>query len=144
MRIDKFVLDCNIWISYLITKRHEKLAEMINENELIVYSCDELLNEITKVLMYPHLTKYNISPIFAAAYIKDVTLHQELIHPIKRYLPNDENDDYLIALALQTSSGFITSGDTDILSEKENLEKKYKKLKILTKKEFEEMFVLGD
>lgn len=45
-----------------------------------------------------------------------------------------------IALALQTSSGFITSGDSDILSEKGNLEKKYKKLKILTKSEFEGMF----
>ena len=62
------------------------------------------------------------------------------MYPIKRYVPADENDDYLIALALQTSSGFITSGDDDILSEKANLEKKYKKLIILTKKEFEEMF----
>jgi predicted nucleic acid-binding protein len=55
-------------------------------------------------------------------------------------LPDDENDDYLIALALQTSSGFITSGDDDILSQKASLEEKYKKLKILTKAEFEEMF----
>ena len=64
----------------------------------------------------------------------------DLNYPIKRYIPQDENDDYLIALALQTSSGFITSGDDDILSEKANLEKKYQKLKILTKSEFEQMF----
>jgi predicted nucleic acid-binding protein len=63
-----------------------------------------------------------------------------LTHPIRRYIPQDENDDYLIALALQTSSGYITSGDDDILSEKKNLERKYKKLKILTKAEFEQMF----
>jgi len=47
----------------------------------------------------------------------------------------------LIALALQTASGFITSGDSDILSEKINLERKFKKLKILTKAEFEGMFL---
>jgi len=74
--------------------------------------------------------------------VKDATVHHELVYPIKRYIPTDENDDYLIALALQTSSGFITSGDRDILSEKNNLEKKYKKLKILTKAEFEKMFQL--
>jgi len=64
-----------------------------------------------------------------------------LAYPIKRYIPTDIDDDYLIALALQTSSGFITSGDRNILSEKARLEKKFKKLKILTKAEFEEMFL---
>jgi predicted nucleic acid-binding protein len=63
-----------------------------------------------------------------------------LAYPIKRYIPQDENDDYLIALALQTSSGYITSGDDDILSEKNNLERRFKKLKILTKAEFEQLF----
>jgi predicted nucleic acid-binding protein len=63
-----------------------------------------------------------------------------LKYPIKRYIPRYENDDYLIALALQTSSGYITSGDDDILSEKQTLERKYKKLTILTKAEFERMF----
>jgi predicted nucleic acid-binding protein len=63
-----------------------------------------------------------------------------LSYPIRRYIPRDQNDDYLIALTHQTSSGFITSGDSDILSEKANLEKKFKKLKILTKAEFEGMF----
>ncbi|WP_188936616.1 hypothetical protein [Puia dinghuensis] len=60
--------------------------------------------------------------------------------PIKQYIPQDENDDYLIALALQTSSGYITSGDDDILSEKKNLGRRHKKLTILTKAEFERMF----
>jgi len=50
--------------------------------------------------------------------LKKFTYYHKLIYPIKRYLPDDENDDYLIALALQTSSGFITSGDDDTLSQK--------------------------
>ena len=65
----------------------------------------------------------------------------DLQYPIKRYIPDDENDDYLIALALQTSSGYITSGDTHILSQKTTLEKKYEKLRIITKAEFENMFI---
>ena len=63
-----------------------------------------------------------------------------LTQPIKSYIPDDEDDNYIVALALQTNSGFITSGDKHILSQKSFLETKYKKLKILTKSEFEKMF----
>jgi uncharacterized protein len=63
-----------------------------------------------------------------------------LQYPIKSYIPDDENDNYLIALALQNSAGFITSGDKHILSQKQTLENKFKKLKIITKLEFENMF----
>jgi uncharacterized protein len=66
----------------------------------------------------------------------------EMIYPIKRFIPNDINDDYLIALALQTNAGFVTTGDKHILKEKFSLEKKYTKLQIITKAEFEKMMRL--
>lgn len=73
--------------------------------------------------------------------LRGSTVHFKITYPIKRYIPQDRDDDYLIALALQTSSGFIISGDSDILSEKDDLERKFKKLKILTKAEFESKFL---
>lgn len=42
MRIERFVLDCNIWISYLIKRQTEKLARIIEANELTIFACDEL------------------------------------------------------------------------------------------------------
>jgi len=140
MRINKFVLDNNIWVSYFITKRDQDLLEIIDKNELTVFSCDELIQELRTVLNYPHLKKFLVDVSEAVRVMRRATMHIKISYPIKRYVPLDENDDYLIALALQTSSGFITSGDSDILSEKDALEKKYKKLKILTKAEFEHMF----
>jgi putative PIN family toxin of toxin-antitoxin system len=140
MRVDRFVLDNNIWVSYLITGKEQKLIDIIADNDLTVFSCDELLAEIRRVLNYPHLKKFEVNVSYALKVVKGATVHYTITYPIKRYIPLDENDDYLIALALQTSSGFITSGDSDILSEKVNLEKKYKRLKILTKAEFEQMF----
>ena len=140
MRINRFVLDNNIWISYLITKKEQKLIDIIADNDLIIFSCKELLVEVERVLRYPHLKKYNIDVPYAIKLVKTATVHFDLSYPIKRYVISDKDDDYLIALALQTSSGFITTGDNDILSEKENLERKYKKLKILTKAEFEDRF----
>lgn len=141
MRVNRFVLDANIWVSYLITETEQKLIDIVADNDLTVFRCNELLMEIGRVLNYPHLKKYNVDVFYALRVVKGSTVPFEITYPIKRYIPTDENDNYLIALALQTSSGFITSGDSDILSEKANLEKKFKKLKILTKAEFEEMFI---
>src|ERR1700743_1837725 len=140
MRVNRFVLDANIWVSYLITETEQDLINIIADNDLVVFRCDELLVEIARVLNYPRLKKYNVDVPYAIRMVKKVTAPFELIYPIKRYIPTDKDDDYLIALALQTSSGFITSGDKNILLEKANLEKKFKKLKILTKGEFEAMF----
>lgn len=63
------------------------------------------------------------------------------MYPVKNYIPNDPEDNYVIALALQTGSGYVTSGDKHILEEKKRLEKKFTKLKIITKVEFETMFI---
>jgi putative PIN family toxin of toxin-antitoxin system len=140
MRANRFVLDANIWVSYLITETEQHLIDIIADNDLTVFRCEELLAEVVRVLQYPRLVKYDVNVSYALRMIKGATAPYEITYPIKRYIPSDKDDDYLIALALQTSSGFITSGDKNILSEKANLEKKFKKLKILTKREFEDMF----
>lgn len=140
MRVDRFVLDNNIWISYFITNRVQFLLDIIDGHELTIFSCDELIDELKAVLNYPHLNKFRINTAEALKVVRKATVHYAIMYPVKRYIPGDKNDDYLIALALQTSSGFITSGDNDILSERANLERKYKKLRIITKAEFERMF----
>lgn len=57
MRINRYVLDANIWISYFITQREHYLASIIFDNELAIYFCDELLEEIKRVSGYSHLKK---------------------------------------------------------------------------------------
>lgn len=91
-------------------------------------------------MAYSHLKRYHINISAAINFIKQIGVAFTLIEPIKSYVPQDEDDNYVIALALQTNSGFITSGDKHILSQKIILESKYKKLKILTKAEFERTF----
>lgn len=140
MRVKKFVLDNNIWISYFITKNELRLLKIIEKHELIVFSCNELVQELEDVLSRSHIRKYGINVLEAVRIHKRLTVKFKITYPIKTYIPKDENDNYLIALALQTASGFITSGDSHILDEKNNLEKKFKKLKILTKSEFEKKF----
>jgi len=140
MRNKRFVLDPNIYISYFISRNQNTLAVLVIKNKLELVICDELIEEFKRVLGYSRLARFKIDIRQAVKFVMTVSTVYSLKYPIKRYIPQDENDDYLIALALQTSSGYITSGDDDILSEKQNLEKKYKKLTILTKAEFERMF----
>ena len=140
MRNKRFVLDPNIYISYFISRNQNALAALAIKHKLEFVICDELIAEFRRVLGYPRLTKFKIDIKQAVNFVKTLGTTYVLVYPIKRYIPKDENDDYLIALALQTSSGYITSGDDDILSEKNNLERRFKKLKILTKAEFEHLF----
>lgn len=140
MRVNRYVLDANIWVSYLITNKEQILTNIVIEHRMTFYYCSELLVEIKRVLGYAHLKKYHINIGNAINFIKQIGVDFVLVQPIKSYIPDDENDNYIVALALQTNSGFITSGDKHILSQKPFLETKYKKLKILTKAEFEKMF----
>ena len=144
MRNKKFVLDANIWVSYLISERITYLTKAVSTRRITVFYCAELMTEVKRVLNYPHLKKYGINVKEAVRIIKSIAVAYTLSYPIKRYIPTDKDDDYVIALALQTNSGFVTSGDRNILDEKENLEKKYTKLKILTKAEFESKLMIRE
>jgi len=142
MRKNRFVLDNNVWISYFIAKRQQIIIDIATKNHINIFACDELIEEFKEVLQYPHLKKYSTNIKEAVKIIKDITVPFTLTYPLKRYIPADADDDYVIALALQTNSGFVTSGDNDILDEKQNLEKKYSRLKIITKAEFESKFTI--
>ncbi len=140
MRSKRFVLDANIWVSYFIKNNLSLLTETVAINRIRLLYCDELLFEIETVLNYPHLLKYNVEIKKALQFIKKIGIFAQLVYPIKQYIPDDENDSYIIALALQQNAGFVTSGDKHILSQKTILETKYRKLTILTKAQFEGIF----
>lgn len=139
MRNKRYVLDANIWISYFIKQKSLELSNIVIRNKITLFSCDEMIMEIKRVLTYPHLAAYRVDIAKAVKFIKEITVHHDLEYPIKEYIPGDSDDNYIVALALQTGAGYITSGDRHILSQKENLQKQYRKLKILTLAEFEKM-----
>ena len=142
MRINRFVLDANIWVSYFITNTYGYLYQIVSENKLSLFYCQELILELERVLNYDHIKKYSVNIKQSIQLIQQLATVFELTYPIKNYIPGDEKDNYIyiVALALQTNSGFISSGDKHILSQKENLETRFKKLRILTKAEFQKMF----
>ena len=86
MRVNRFVLDTNVWISYFITKREDFLLHNVFKHKLSIFICDELIFELQKVVEYPHLRKYEIDKRYAVMFVKKITLNFELSYPIKNYI----------------------------------------------------------
>lgn len=126
-----------IWISYLIKDNMKTVTTALRNRRIKVFVCEELFEELSRVLQYPHLKRFDVDVKNAIKTVKELGTPFQIAKPIKRYIPEDNADDYIIALALQTNSGFVTSGDKHLLSQKDLLEKRFPKLKIITKTEFE-------
>ena len=78
MRVNRFVLDNNIWISYFITNNHYRIIDIINQYEITIFSCDELIEELITVLKYKHLLKYRVNITKAVKLLKEITTHLHL------------------------------------------------------------------
>jgi uncharacterized protein len=78
MRVNRFVLDANIWVSYLITETEQKLIDIVVDKDLTVFRCDELLVEIARVLNYPRLKKYNVDILYALRVVRKATAPYEI------------------------------------------------------------------
>jgi putative PIN family toxin of toxin-antitoxin system len=140
MMVNKYVLDANIWLGYFISNRTGFLVKIVAERDITIYRCNELMEELKRIFGYRHIQKHNIDSDAAIKFIKSITPDKQLIYPVKNYVPGDKDDNYIVALALQTNSGFITSGDNHILSQKNTLEQRFPKLQIITKAQFERKF----
>jgi putative PIN family toxin of toxin-antitoxin system len=131
----RIILDTNIWISYLITKNHSLLDELLINQQITILFSEELLNEFFEVINRPKLKKYFKQ--------KDLEVILELIQNYgelievksKIEICRDYKDNFLLSLAVDGKANYLISGDADLL-----VLKKIKKTKIISIKEFYLMF----
>jgi len=111
----KVILDVNIWISHFIMGRANALSDFIIDNELTVYSCPELLDELTNVIQRDKFDKYLKAP-----HENFLTLHQDLTQFVDIELvfadSPDPKDNYLFDLALQHEADYLITGDKKLLA----------------------------
>jgi len=131
----RIILDTNIWISYLITKNHSLLDELLINQQITILFSEELLNEFFEVINRPKLKKYFKQ--------KDLEVILELIENYgelievksKLEICRDYKDNFLLSLAVDGKANYLISGDADLL-----VLKKIKKTKIIPIKEFYLLF----
>jgi putative PIN family toxin of toxin-antitoxin system len=122
MENDVFVLDSNIWISYLITGRFHILIENILELNIDVVTCNQLIDEISNVLQRKKFIKY-----ITKRQIKEaIAIHIKLCRFVEVIdepdLLSDKKDNFLIALYKVGHATKLVTGDKKLLLEAPNHE----------------------
>lgn len=132
MQKEVFILDSNIWISYLITKRLNTLVTLIQDQQLIVLTSQHLIEEMQGVLFRPKFRQY-----IKHSDIKEfIVIHLKLCRLVETdettYQLSDTKDNFLLNLYNEGKATFLVSGDKDLLNEARELN-----YKVMTFKEFE-------
>ena len=132
----KIIIDTNLLISFLISNTFNKLDSLISQNKIKFIISAELINEFVEVASRPKLKKAFTETELILLLTK-ILNHAEYIS-IKTQVTicRDENDNYLLALAIDAKADYLITGDKDLLTLKT-----FKKTKILTLSEFINTFL---
>ena len=111
----KVVLDCNIWISFLLGFQVPFVRSVLNNPRIEVYVCPELLREIrtvaTRDKIKEHLKSNDLDDLLnlITAFCEHTYISQTAQSPIR-----DSKDLYLLSLADSIDAAYIVSGDKDL------------------------------
>ena len=132
MQNEVFIFDSNIWISYLITRRLDKLVSVILQHHLTVLTSRQLIEEIQGVLLRPKFKKY-----IKRSDIKEfIAIHLKLCSFVETDVTanvlKDPKDNFLLDLYDVGKANILVSGDKEFLHEASQLN-----YQVMTLREFE-------
>jgi putative PIN family toxin of toxin-antitoxin system len=125
-KVDRVVIDTNLWISFLISNTHSKLDKLIEANKIKLIFSNELLYEFMDVVARPKLKKYFTSDDVNSI-LTSIQNHSDFV-TVKSHVDvcRDKKDNFLLALCNDGKADYLLTGDEDLL-----VLKKYKKTVIL-------------
>ncbi len=131
MRSKKVILDTNLWISFLISKRLDFIDELLFKGKIKLVFSKELIEEFLSVAQRQKFAKYfsdnNISEL-----LKLFDKYGKLINiSTKVEICRDAKDNFLLNLAIDGKADYLITGDADLLAII-----KIKKTKIITWSDF--------
>lgn len=114
-KIDRIIIDTNLWISFLLTKDYSKLDKLFSQNNLILLFSQELLEEFVEVARRPKFKKY-----FAIADLNtllgEIHLKADFFEVTSEInLCRDPKDDFLLSLSQDGNATHLITGDKDLL-----------------------------
>jgi len=134
----KVVFDTNVWVSIFMKKTlGEEFSKILGERNIQIYTSEQILKEISKVLFYPKINELlNLSRVSMKEILQNILKSSILIKPKFKLsvIKEDPEDNKILDCALQSKADFIVSGDKHLLKLK-----KFKKTKIITPREFLEI-----
>jgi putative PIN family toxin of toxin-antitoxin system len=130
-KVNRIVIDTNLWISFLITKDFSKLDEIIfSRNGVLVFS-EELLNEFLEVAKRPKFRRF-FSPTDIEEILETIDEYADFVKVETNVKAcRDTKDNFLLSLSTDGNADFLLTGDKDLL-----ILKRFGKTRILTISEF--------
>jgi putative PIN family toxin of toxin-antitoxin system len=127
----RIIIDTNLWISYLLSKRLSGLDKLFLEKSVTIIFSQELLEEFIEVARRPKLKKYfKISDL--ESILSHINLHAEFVSVHSAIdICRDKKDNFLLALAIDSKANYLLTGDKDLLEVKH-----LKSTKIITVTQF--------
>ena len=112
----RVIVDTNLWISFLITKKYQIFKNLIISNNITLIFSSESIAEFLDVVRRPHLQKlFPIEDIkILMAGFKAYGIRVEQTSNIK--ICRDEKDDFLLNLSIDGKADYIITGDKDLLN----------------------------
>jgi putative PIN family toxin of toxin-antitoxin system len=128
----RIILDTNLWISFLISKRLKKIDTLFNSENITLIFSQNLLEEFIEVAQRPKFKKY-FSETDIEKLLDLFDVYGELVTVISTVdICRDAKDNFLLALAKDGKANFLITGDDDLL-----IIKQFENTEILTYTEFE-------
>ena len=115
MRSKKVILDTNLWISFLISKKFKDIDNLIDKRKLILIFSQESIEEFLTVAKRPKFKRY-----FSDNDLKELLQHFDKygkLVKVKAIISDcrDYKDNFLLSLAVESKADFLVTGDTDLL-----------------------------
>ena len=125
----RVILDCNIWISFLLSKQDCLLKRMLMDTRFDIYVCEELLSEIINVARRDKIRKrVSENELQQLLKIIDAFCIKTTISQIAESIIRDPKDVYLLSLAETIDANYIVSGDKDLTELNQHLRTRIVKL----------------
>ena len=103
----RLILDTNLWISFLISSKYEKLDKLLFS--------EELLGEFVAVSKRPKLRKY-ISKDELEDLLETIDQVAEFVNVTSDVIEcRDPKDNFLLSLAVDGKADYLLTGDKDLL-----------------------------
>ena len=112
----KVIIDCNVWISFLLGFQKEMMFDVLTNEHIEVFVCPQLMREIRDVANRPKIRsrigEKDLEQLFALikAYCVNTNVIQQAVVSIR-----DSKDLYLLSLSQTVDANYIISGDNDLL-----------------------------
>ncbi len=131
MRSKKVILDTNLWISFLISRKLNVIDNLIDSKKIVLIFSNELIEEFLTVAKRPKFSKY-FSDSDLSNILRTFDLYGRLIDVKSQIVEcRDYKDNFLLNLAVDSKADYLVTGDSDLLVIKE-----ISKTKICTWNEF--------